>query len=177
MSNIEEIENNWKQFESIISRFDSNNIKTMIEENAERLAVAPANARNTDSNAVAGGLIKDTMEILKAARMIDAATGKLCDPRTLYKIVVLHNLGSLGTVEKDLFLPQDSDWHLEKLGMVYKINPSLVGLDRTDLTFQFLANYGVSLNEEEYNAILALRTKEPNNHYGKVLLAARILNK
>ena len=177
MTNIEEIENNWNQFESIISRFDSKNIKQMIEENAERLAVAPANARNTDPNAIGGGLIKDTLCILKTARMIDAATGKQCDPKTLYKIVVLHNLGSLGTPDKDLFLPQDSDWHLEKLGMVYKINPELVGQDRTDLTFQFLSNYGVKLNEEEFKAILALRTKEPTNHYGKVLLAAKILNK
>ena len=177
MSNIEEIENNWKQFSSIVSRLDSQNIKELIEENAERLAVAPANARNTDSNAIAGGLIKDTLQILKTARMIDAATGKQCDPRTLYKIVVLHNIGTLGTKSDDLFLPQDSDWHFEKLGMVYKINPKLVGQDRTDLTFQFLSNYGVKLIEEEYHAILSLRTKEPTNHYGRVLLAAKILNK
>lgn len=177
MSNIEEIESNWKQFESIISRFDSKNIKDLVEQNAERLAVAPANARNTDTNAYAGGLVKDTLQILKTARMIDAATGKQCDPRTLYKIVVLHNIGTLGTPDDDLFIPQDSDWHLEKLGMVYKINPKLVGQDRTDLTLQFLTYYGVKLTQEEFRAIVALRTKEPTNHYGKVLLASKILNK
>lgn len=177
MADFEEIENNWKQFKSITDRFEDENINNMIDNLGERLVTAPANARNTDKGCEAGGLIKNTLEILKLSRMIDAATGKECNQKTLYKIVVLHNIGTIGTVEKDLYLPQDSSWHLEKLGLVYKINPKLLDMDKTDLTFQLLSNYGITLTNEEYQAILSLRTKEPTNHYGKVLLAAKILNK
>lgn len=176
MADIEEIENNWKQFESIIDRLDNPQIKIMLSELGERLAIAPANARNTDKGSETGGLIKNTLEILKLSRMIDAATGKQCNPKTLYKIVILHNIGTIGTVENDLYLPQDSNWHLEKLGMIYKVNPKLVGQDKIDLTFIMLANYGVKLELEEFQAILSLRTKDPTNHYGKILLAAKILN-
>ena len=176
MADFEEIESNWKQFKSIIDRLEDENINNMMDYLGERLVTAPANARNTDKGSEAGGLIKNTLEILKLSRMIDAATGKKCNQKTLYKIVVLHNVGTLGTIESDLYLPQDSSWHLEKLGMVYKINPKLVGQDKTDLTFSMLANYGIKLELEEFQAILSLRTKEPTNHYGKVLLAAKILN-
>ncbi len=176
MADIEEIKKNWEQFESIIDRLDSDDIKGMINDLGERIAISPANARNTDKGSEDGGLVKNTLEILKLSRMIDAATGKQCNPKTLYKIVILHNIGTIGTVENDLYLPQDSSWHLEKLGMVYKINPKLVGQDKIDLTFIMLANYGVKLELEEFQAILSLRTKEPTNHYGKVLLAAKILS-
>ena len=123
MANIKEIKSNWEQFESIIDRLDSNDIKEMINNLGERLAIAPANARNTDKGSEDGGLIKNTLEILKLSRMIDAATGKQCDIKTLYKIVVLHDIGKVGTIDENLFLNQDSSWHLEKLGMLYKINP------------------------------------------------------
>jgi len=176
VADIEEIENNWKQFESIIGRLDNPQIKTMLSDLGERLAIAPANARNTDKGSEDGGLIKNTLEILKLSRMLDAATGKQCDPKTLYKIVVLHNIGRIGTIDDALYLYQDSSWHLEKLGMLYKINPELIGYDKTDLTFQLLAYYGIRLSRVEHEAIVSLRTKEPLNHYAKIMLAAKILN-
>ena len=39
--------------------------------------------------------------------------------KSLVKISLLHELGKLGDPENELYIPQDSDWHREKLGQNY----------------------------------------------------------
>ena len=41
---------------------------------------------------------------------------------SILKVGLLHDIGKLGTVDHDLFVDQDSSWHREKLGQLYKLS-------------------------------------------------------
>ena len=63
-----------------------------------------------------------------------------------------------------MFLPQDSDWHFEKLGMIYKKNQEIYEYNSIQFTFQLLTNFGIKLSEEEYDAIQSVQINKPLNH-------------
>ena len=112
---------------------------------------------------------------LAMLRKLDAVTGKQCDPKSLFKVALLHDLGRVGTTSEEYCLPQDSDWHYEKLGLHYKRNPDLYQYNPVQFTFQLLLQHGVTLSEEEFNAIQSVQLNKPLNHMGKLLLASRLL--
>ena len=101
-------------------------------------------------------------------------SGKQAEQKSLWKVALLHNIGTIGSTEEDMFLPQDSEWHIEKLGLLYKRNQSLKTTN-TERTLQFLSKYGVELSEEEFFAILSVDKEKPLNYLGRLLSAARIL--
>lgn len=175
MADFENIKENFEQFTSIISRFDDDNLSTLVAELEQRLATSPANAQKDEYGAEDGGLIDTTLKTLSMLRKLDVATGKQCDPKSLFKVALLHDLGRIGTMSEEYCLPQDSDWHYEKLGLIYKRNQNLYQYNPVQFTFQLLTQYGVKLTEEEYNAIQSISLNKPLNHMGKLLLAARLL--
>jgi hypothetical protein len=59
-------------------------------------------------------------------------------------------LGRIGTSSEEYCEPQDSDWHYEKLGLIYKRNQNLYKFHPIQFTLQLLTKYGVKLTEEEY---------------------------
>ena len=121
-----------------------------------------------------GGLIQNTLDILQTMRKLDIVSGKLADQKSLYKVALLHSLGIMGSPEKDMFLPQDSDWHIEKLGLLYKRDQTLKNTN-IERTFQFLLFLGVKITPEEYDAILSVEKDVPLNYLGRLLCASRIL--
>lgn len=175
MADLETVEVNFKQYVDVISRFEDDNLNELIEQIGTRLATSPANAQKDEYGAEDGGLIASTMEILTMMRKLDVATGKECDPKTLFKVALLHDIGRVGTTSEDFCQVQDSDWHYEKLGLVYKRNQNLYRYNPVQFTFQLLSSFGVRLTEEEYNAIQSVQLNKPLNHLGKLLLAARLL--
>jgi len=175
MSDFEKIKENFEQFVSIIKRFEDENLSTLVESLEQRIATSPANAQKDEYGCEDGGLIASMLETLTMIRKLDAATGKQCDPKSLYKVALLHDIGRIGTTSEEYCLPQDSDWHYEKLGLVYKRNQNLYQYNPVQFTFQLLTNYGVKLSEEEYNAIQSISLNKPLNHLGKLLLAARLI--
>jgi hypothetical protein len=66
---------------------------------------------------------------------------------------LLHDLGKIGTFEKENYLKNDNKWEIEKLNKRYKNNPSLVhiGLAQRSL---WLVSQHIKLTEEEAQAIL-----------------------
>ena len=87
---------------------------------------------------------------------------------------------SPSNAQKDAFgcynggMIQDTEWHIEKLGHIYKKNKFLKN-SNTERTFQFLFKYGVTLTMEEFDAILSVDKESPLNYLGQLLCASRIL--
>ena len=173
-NNEEMVANNFEQYVELTSKLKDKNIDEMIEQHATRFATSPANAQKDEYGCFNGGMIQNTLEILQAMRKMDIVAGKLADQKSLYKVALLHNLGTIGSTEKDMFLPQDSEWHIEKLGLLYKRNQGF-NTSNTERTIQFLFQHGVHLTEEEYFAILSVDKEKPLNYLGRLLCAARII--
>ncbi len=175
MSDFEKIKENYQTYIDIIERFEDSNLNALFEQLGERVAVAPANAQKDEYGCKNGGLVELSLEVLSMMRKLNAATGKQCEPKSLFKVALLHDLGRIGTVSNELFLQQDSDWHYEKLGMHFKKNQELYEYAPTQFTFQILSNFGVKLTEEEYSAIQSVQIGKPLNHLGRILMAARTM--
>tara|TARA_R110000851_G_scaffold25240_16_gene72965 strand:- start:8406 stop:8951 length:546 start_codon:yes stop_codon:yes gene_type:complete len=168
------VETNFNQFVNVIGKLKNDNIDMLIESESARLATSPSNAQKDAFGCYNGGMIQDTLNILDAMRKLDIVAGKTADQKSLYKVALLHNIGTIGSTEEDMFLPQDSEWHIEKLGHIYKKNKFLKN-SNTERTFQFLFKYGVTLTMEEFDAILSVDKESPLNYLGQLLCASRIL--
>jgi hypothetical protein len=172
--NEEVVSSNFEKYISIISKLKDLNIDKMIEAEGTRIATSPSNAQKDLFGCYNGGMIQNTLDILDAMRKLDIVGGKLADQKSIYKVALLHNIGTVGSTEEDMFLPQDSEWHIEKLGHIYKRNQALKN-SSIERTFQFLFKYGVELSMEEFNAILSVDKEAPLNYLGRLLCASRIL--
>ena len=88
----------------------------------ERLAVCPASTRDSHHSAFPGGLVDHSLRVLANALKITKAFGWELPKDSLIIGCLFHDLGKVGDVENDYYVPQDSDWHRNKLGEFYKIN-------------------------------------------------------
>ena len=109
-------------FKTILSRLEDDNINGMLDHLGERLCLAPANSNNKQYGCYPGGIVATSIKLAKAMQSLNDFHGNPADIKSVYKIGLLHDIGRLGTVEDDWLLPQDSDWHREKLGNEYKMN-------------------------------------------------------
>ena len=56
-------------------------------------------------------------------------------------------------MEQDYFIDQDSDWHREKLGQMYKYNEDLNKMSVSHRTLFLLQHFGIELAKDEWLAI------------------------
>lgn len=144
--------------EKILSLFDFFN---------ERYATSPASQQKSYYSAFLGGLCYHNLNVLQWTGRFAALLAKDEFPNEkLLVISLLHNIGALGTAEKEYFLPQQSDWH-KKQGIVYEINSEISFVKVPHRSLHLLQQFDIKLDEEEYLAILLQdgQNDETNRHY------------
>jgi len=171
--NMELIKKNWNTYKTILSRLEDENISTLLEELGERICLAPANSNNKQYGCYPGGIVVTSTKLAKAMQALNEFHGTPVDIKSIYKVGLLHDIGRLGTIESDWLLPQDSDWHREKLGNEFKINFDLPKLTHLQRTLFLLNHFQVKLTEEEYFAFVSLDERDAKNTLGALLLHAR----
>ena len=60
-----------------------------------------------------------------------------------------HDLGKLGDLSGDYYLPNDSQWHREKMGLIYKFNENIHHMKTAARTFFLLQHFGIKYNQIE----------------------------
>ena len=63
-----------------------------------------------------------------------------------------HDLGKVGSMTDDYYIPNDSKWHVER-GQIYKINPILQFMKVPDRSIFLLHQNNIEVSENEYLAI------------------------
>jgi len=170
---MEEIKKNWATYKAILARLEDDNINTLLEDLGQRLCLAPANSNNKQYGCYPGGIVATSIKLAKAMQALNTFHGDSVDIKSVYKIGLLHDIGRLGTIEADWLLPQDSDWHREKLGNEFKINFDLPKLSHLQRSLFLLNHFQVQLTEEEFFALVSLDERESKNTLGALLLHAR----
>tara|TARA_B100001250_G_scaffold317462_1_gene279909 strand:- start:448 stop:1002 length:555 start_codon:yes stop_codon:yes gene_type:complete len=170
---IEIIEKNWNTYKTILNRLEDENINHFLEELGDRICIAPSNSNNKQYGCYPGGLVSSSIKIAKSMQALNTFHETPCNIKSIYKIGLLHDIGRLGTPSTDWLLPQDSDWHREKLGNEFKINFDLPKLSHIHRTLMIINAYQIKITEDEFMALCSLEERDSKNTLGSILLHAR----
>jgi len=150
---VDNIQKNWETYEKLLRRLSDSNINNLLEDLGERLCTCPASSRLSEFNSSAGGLIEHSLSVTSAMRDLSSAAKLGVPTASIIKVGLLHDIGKVGDLENDLFIDQDSSWHRDNLGQMYKYNENCQKMSVAHRTHYLLQNFGVTLSQDEWLAI------------------------
>ena len=153
MLSLEKIETNWETFSKLCNRLCDDNIGMLLSHIEDRAAVCPASSRESQYGAYPGGMVEHVLKVASNMRGISEIYSNEIQIASILKVSLLHDLGKIGDLEEDYFIEQDSDWHREKLGQMYKYNENLAKMSISHRTLWMLQKFGVELTCDEWLAI------------------------
>lgn len=116
---------------------------------------APASSRTEFHSCYAGGLLRHSLNVTKfLSRLAKGFAPNKWTDETLVLVGLFHDLGK--TIDgngEEIYVPNPSDWHREKLGALYEINKEVRHMAISDRSLFLLQKFGVALSEEEFLAI------------------------
>ena len=158
----EQIQDNWKKLLDTIEGFIGDdrkeNLLKMYKDFEERMMFAPASAKGHFHNAMPGGYVEHILHIIQFSLQVkqvwenNGADINFTDEELVFA-AMHHDLGKVGDLEHDYYIPQDSDWHRINQGAIYKHNPSLQYMKVPDRGLWLLQHYGVKVTDKEYIGI------------------------
>jgi hypothetical protein len=151
----EEIEKNWDKFFGMLSKLGDRQqaAEAMVEHLGERLALCPASSRKDFHNCFPGGLVDHSLRVLSNAAKIAKAFKWNIPMDSLIIGCLFHDLGKVGDLSDDNYLPQESDWHRDKLGQMYVTNKEMPFMTVPDRGVWLCAQFDLKLTHDEFMAI------------------------
>ena len=170
MAETENLEVIWKKSSSLFTRAfgDTEEVKSFLEELGEKIVMCPASHKSDQKYPTPGGLMKMSIEVAVTMKKISETLELNVDSGSILRVALAHDLGKIGSAEHDYYVPQDSDWHREKLGSLYKFNEALPRTPLPHLSCFLLSSYGIKLSFDETRAIMTSsgQSREENKPYG-----------
>ena len=160
----EELQKNYERFIAIINKyFTGERLEKLLfmyseDELGGNLMVAPASGNKGYHNSYDGGYIDHifnvTKNCLKVKDLFASMGGEIdfTDEELIFS-ALHHDLGKLGTKEELHYIPNDSKWHIENRGELYKRNKANSFMAFADRTIFTLQSYGIKVTEKEYLGI------------------------
>ena len=133
---IEQIEHNWKKLMQLIEdTFEGDRLrklKTLYTYFEDRMCMAPASAKEHYHNAFPGGYVEHILHIIECAKRVHLQWSEMgahinYTKEELIFSAMHHDLGKVGDLENDYYMPNDSEWHRKNQGKIYNHNPKLHG--------------------------------------------------
>ena len=183
-----ELKANYDKFLAIVNKyFTGERLEKLLfmysdDELGGNLMVSPASGNKNYHNAYECGYIDHIFNVCKNALKMKKTfeeAGGVCDftEEELLFVAIHHDLGKLGTKEELHYAPNDSKWHIENRGELYKRNEKNSFMAITDRTLFTLSKYGIVINENEYFGIKLTDGlyDEDNEKYYKVYDTSKYL--
>lgn len=152
-TDMKKIQSNWETYEKLAKRLGDDNIGELLDTLGERLVMCPASPKKSATCAFPGGLVEHSLDVTRVMRKIASSLELDIDISSILKVGLFHDIGKVGDLEKDYFIDQDSDWHREKLGQLYKFNDSLNKMSISHRTLYLLQHFRIGLTNDEWIAI------------------------
>ena len=133
----------------------------MYEDLGEKLYLAPASSMESYHNAWPGGYLDHILrvadfsfEIYDMYTRIGLEVSDFTEENLAF-VALHHDLGKLGAPgpNNETYIPNDSEWHKNKLGQVYKHNPENPFMLIQDQSLFLLQHYGIKLEPVEWLSI------------------------
>lgn len=160
-----ELKKNYEDFRRRVNMYFENNperlscLNKMYDHFEERMVFTPASSYEHYHNAFPGGYIDHVMRVIDNSILTYKLYIELgLDVSSISKESLLfcamhHDLGKLGSVDEDMYIINDSDWHIKNQGKIYTINPNLNYMDLNTRTFYLLNHFGIKCSEKEWIGI------------------------
>ena len=156
---LSEIQKNWDRLRNLINNtFEGERLEKlnkMYDYFEDRMCVAPASGTEHFHNAHVGGYVEHVLHVVDLAlKFINVweADGATID-FTVEEIIFAalhHDLGKIGDLEEDYYIPQESEWHRKNRGEIFTHNPKLNYMTVTDRAIFLLNHFGLEMSEKEY---------------------------
>ena len=156
---IEQIEHNWKKLRDIISNtFDGErlvNLNKMYDHFEDRMCMAPASGKEHFHYAHVGGYVEHVLHIIDYSQQLkgvwetNGAIINFTDEELIFA-AMHHDLGKVGDLEHDYYVPNESEWHRKNQGAIYTHNKELQHMTVTDRAIFLLGHFKVPMSECEY---------------------------
>jgi hypothetical protein len=119
------------------------------------LAVCPASAKTHFHNCFPGGLVEHSLRVLKNCnRLAQVYKGDVeIDQQELIFSCLFHDIGKVGDLDNERYVPQTSDWHA-KQGNLYEYNPKMTFLTTPHMGLYILQAFGVKMTTNEWKSLL-----------------------
>lgn len=155
----EEVESNWElflKFSEKIGKFRSRDVlvKKMLDKYESRLVTCPASSRLSHHNAFTGGLVDHSLRVLKFALQLKKIIDIDSSDESIILTALFHDLGKIGDDTEDYYIQNDSAWHVEHQGAIYKYNEKLKFMPIAQRSLYLLQLNGIILTKDEFIAIL-----------------------
>jgi hypothetical protein len=157
----EEIAANFDKFRSLCEKLGdrSESALKMIDSIGEQLAMCPASSRKDFHAAYPGGLVEHSLRVLSNAMKLVKTYGWEVPKESLIISCLFHDIGKVGLANDDgsvtdYYVPQDSDWHREKLGEFYKYNKDMQYMSTPQRSVHMCQAFDLKLKTDEYLSIL-----------------------
>jgi len=121
----------------------------------DRMVTAPASGKAAYHNAMVGGYVEHVLHVTDCALKIknlwesERAMINFTDEELIFA-AMHHDLGKVGDLEQDYYIPQDSEWHRKNRGEIFKHNPALQYMTVTDRAIFILNHFQITMSEWEY---------------------------
>lgn len=162
MVSAKQIQNNWDRFVKLINELPKEkkeNLLPNITQHEDRIKMMPASAKDWHHNAFPGGFVDHTLRVYDCALKMHKLWAEMegnTDPYTLDELkfsVLVHDLGKIGLDEGEYYQPNDSQWHIDKLGQIYKFNTDIPAMKVAERSLFLLQSWGVKVTLNEHLAI------------------------
>jgi len=160
----EQILQNWQDLINVIrDNFDGerrDQLITMYNTFADRMMFAPASGNINYHNAFVGGYVEHVLRVMKCTEqtyMLWKSMGSSCDGYTKEELMFAalnHDLGKVGDLKNDLYVPNPSEWHRKNQGSLWNLNPELNWMPVQHRSLWLLQHYGIKLSENEMITIM-----------------------
>jgi len=175
MLTAEQIESNWnKLIRFIEDGFDGERRERLLKlynDHDNRIAQAPASSRVYFHSAFVGGYVHHVLNVMKIAPKVSSLWESIGGEKTwtdeeLFFVAMNHDLGKVGDIENDNYIPTDEDWK-KKRGMEFESNPKIEYMQIEDRSLFWLQHYGIKMSKREFIAIRAHDGlyQDPNKPY------------
>jgi hypothetical protein len=157
----EEIAANFDKFRSLCEKLGDRSpaALAMVDHLGEQLALCPASSRKDFHSAYVGGLVEHSLRVLSNAMKLVKTYGWEIPKESLIISCLFHDIGKVGLANDDgtvtdYYIPQDSEWHREKLGEFYKHNKDMQYMSTPQRSVHMCQTFGLKLMMDEYLSIL-----------------------
>lgn len=157
------ITENYTKFRKLINQtFTGERLQSlnkMYDHLEDRIVLTPASSTAHFHNAFAGGYIEHVLRVTQNAVKVFEMYEEVgigigdYDRETVIFTALHHDLGKVGNADESWYIPNDSQWHIENQGKVYKTNPTMHWMNLNDRTFWMLNHFGITISEVEYLGI------------------------
>ena len=145
-------------FNRVIESIKNDEVRTAMDslfsQYGERFFAAPASTKLEFHNCFPGGLAEHTLRVYAIAMDLSKKYGKGVSSDSIAVAALLHDFGKIGNETQDFYVPKNSTWHEEKLGLFYEINKDMPYLEHEHMSLYMAHKHGVPLTQDEYQAIL-----------------------